>query len=187
MLDPISALGVAGNVLQIIDFGFNLVADGNHIYHSSTGALEENRAADEVAKDLEDLTKRLAESQDDWTKSHGKTPLEPDEIHLRNVCERCTEIAIELQRQLQKLSRQDGGKRRRLQSYKQALISIWRKDQIDAIATRLARYQQELDTHILIGIRKNVRESEWKNSESFASLEHQTQQLTVAVLEGDGR
>ena len=187
MIDPLSALGVAGNVLQVIDFGFQLVADGNQIYHSSTGALEEDRAADELAKDLEGLTKRLAESQNDWTKSHGNLPLEPDEVHLRNVCERCTEIAIELQRQLHKLRRHDGGKRRRLQSYKQALISVWRKDHIDAIATRLARYQQELDTHILIGIRKNVRESEWKNSEHFASLERQTQQLTVAVLEGDDR
>ena len=187
MLDPLTALGVAGNVLQIIGFGFQLVTDGNQIYHSGSGLLEENKTADEVAKDLESLTKRLAESQSKWAKSRGEIPLEPDEVHLRNICERCTEIAVELQLQLQKLKCQDGPKRRRLKSYNQALASIWRKDHIDLTAKRLARYQQELDTHILIGLRKSVQESDWKNSTQFASLEQQTQELTIAVLDGGSK
>ena len=187
MLDPLTALGLARNVLRVLDFGFRLVADGNQIYHSATGALEENKAVDELAKDLESLTKRLTESQREWTKSRGDVPLEPDELHLRNICERCTEIAIELQRLLQKLRRQDGANRHRLKSYRQALISVWRKDHIAAVAARLARYQQELDTHILVGIRKSVQEAEWKSSQQFASLERQTQQLTIAILEGDGK
>jgi hypothetical protein len=187
MLDPLTALGVAGNLLQIIDFGFLLVTDGNQIYHSAAGALDENKAADELAQDLQTLTKRLLDSQAEWTKARGDAPLEPDEVRLRNICERCSEIAVELQTQLHKLKRQDGTKHRRLKSYKSALISVWRKDQIEAIVTRLARYQQELDTHILIGLRKSIQEAEWKNSVQFASLEHQTQELTISVINEGGK
>lgn len=188
MLDPLTALGVAGNVLQIIDFGFQLVTDGNQIYHSSTGALEENKATDELAQDLQSLVVRLFESQTQWQKAHGDNPLDPDEVHLRNICDRCTEIAVELRNQLQNLRRLDGQQKyRRLKSYKQALISVWRKDHVDAIAARLARYQQELDTHILIGLRRSIQEADWKNSQQFAALEAQTQDLTIAVLEGNDR
>lgn len=52
-------LGSRREVLQVIDFGFQLMADGSRIYRSTTGALEENKAADELAKDLESLTAYL--------------------------------------------------------------------------------------------------------------------------------
>ena len=191
MLDPLTALGVAGNVLQIIDFGFQLVGEGNKIYHATNGALEENKAAEDLANDLSNLTSGLSASQDKWMKAHGDTQLDPDEVRLRNICDRCTEIAVELRIHLQKLKVQEGVKYRKLKSYKQALISVWRKDQVEAVAGRLEKYQREIDTHILFGLRKSADQADLKNSAQFTTLDQRTKDLTVAVLEGgkklDGR
>ena len=185
MLDPITALGVAGNVMQVIDFSYKLVSEGNKIYHSTNGALEENRAAEELASDLARLTSGLSESQRKWIKARGDTQLDPDETRLRNICDRCTEIAVELNVQLQKLKVQDGSNHRRLKSYKQAIVSVWRNDSVEQIATRLDKYRQELNTHILFGLRKSADEHDVKHSEQFAALTQQQKDLTVAVLDGD--
>ena len=184
MLDPLAALGVAGNVLQVIDFGFQLVSEGNKIYRSANGTIEENRAAEDLAQDLAVLAKGLSKSQTEWLQAHGDTPLDPDEVRLRNICDRCAEVAVELNVILQKLKVQDGTTHRRLKSYRQALISIWRKDQVDAIAVRLERYQNELNTHVLIGLRKSAQAEEVRNSAQFSALDQQTKDLTLAVLDG---
>jgi hypothetical protein len=42
----------------------------------------------------------LMDSLAEWSKARGDVPLEPDEVHFRNICERCSEIAVELQTQL---------------------------------------------------------------------------------------
>ena len=126
MLDPLTALGVAGNILQFIDFTIKLVGEGNHIYHATNGALEQNTDAESLANDLAKLTQSFSRSQREWLKARGQTQLDADEVRLRNISERCAEIAGELNIQLQKLKVQDGSKYRRLKSYKQALLSVWR-------------------------------------------------------------
>ena len=184
MLDPLTALGVAGNVLQIIDFGIRLVSEGNEIHRSANGTLEENRAAEELAKDLESLTRDLSKSQENWIKAHGATQLDPEEIRLRNICDKCTEIAVDLNIHLQKLKVPEGAKHRKLKSYKQALVSVWRQDKVEDIARRLAKYQDAINTHVLLGLRKSAHEADVKNSTQFSALDQQTKELTLAVLEG---
>ena len=41
-MDPITALGIAGNVVQFIDFGLKAVSKAREIHSSSTGALRVN-------------------------------------------------------------------------------------------------------------------------------------------------
>lgn len=47
-MDPLSSLGVAGNVIQFVDFGIKLVARFNQIYRSADGALQKNNDLSEV-------------------------------------------------------------------------------------------------------------------------------------------
>ena len=185
MIDPLAALGLAGNVLQLIDFSFKLVSEGNKLYRSASGTLEENKAAEDLANDLSSLTTGVSQLQNKWIEAHGNASLEPDEIQLRNICDRCTEIATELNLQLQKLKIEDGAKHRKLKSYKQALVLVWRKDAIDQVANRLEKYRQELNTQVLFGLRKSAEQADVKSSTQFAALDQQTKDLTLAVLDAD--
>jgi ankyrin repeat protein len=185
MLDPLTALGLAGNLIQVIQFSYDIVSEGNKIYHDSGTVLSQNKTAEEVAADLSELTQSLKAKQEEWRVSHGRTALEPDETRLRNVCDRCVEVAYELQIQLNKLKAKDG-RGKRLRSYKQALISVWRKDAIEEIAARLKRYQEELDTRVLLGIRQSLQEADVRNAAQFTTLDQRTKALTVAVLDHNG-
>ena len=185
MLDPLTALGLAGNVIQIIDFSIKLVTEGNKVYHSANGTLEENRAAEELANDLKQLTTGLSDSQRKWIEDHPAGQLDPDEIRLLNICNRCRKAADELNVQLQKLKVQDGTRLRRLKSYKQALISVWQKDAVEDLGNRLETCQRELDTQILFGLRKSAQEADLKNSAQFEALGQQTKDLIIAVLDSD--
>ena len=185
MLDPLTALGLAGNLIQVIQFSYDIVSEGNKIYNDSGSVLSQNKTAEEVATDLSELTQSLKAKQEEWRVAHGRLPLEPDETRLRNLCDRCVEVAYELQIQLNKLKAKDGpGKR--LKSYKQALISVWRKGDIEEIAARLKRYQEELDTRVLLSLRESLREADVRNAEQFTTLDQRTKALTVAVLDHNG-
>ncbi|KAK3691563.1 hypothetical protein LTR37_018572 [Vermiconidia calcicola] len=184
MLDPLSALGVAGNLIQLIDFGFKLVSEGKEIYESTSGALEDNKVAETLANDLAKLTTGVTESQTKWLAAHAETQLDPDEIQLRNLCDRCTEIAVELNIHLQKLKVDERAKHRKLKSVKQAIISVWKKEKVEAIANRLEKYQSEVDTQVLFGLRKSAQAADVKNSAQFEALDQQTKELTITVLDG---
>ena len=185
MLDPLTALGLAGNLVQVIQFSYDIVSEGNKIYHDAGGVLDQNRTTEEVASDLSQLTQNLKAKQEVWRVAHGRTALDPDETRLRDLCDRCVEVAFELQIQLNKLKAKEG-RGKRLRSYKQALISVWRKDDIEAIAVRLKRYQKELDTRVLLGIRQSLQQADVRSAEQFNNLDRQTKALTVAVLDHNG-
>jgi ankyrin repeat protein len=185
MLDPLSALGLAGNLVQVIQFSYDIVSEGNKIYKDASGVLTQNKAIEEVSSDLANLTENLKTKQEEWRVAHGRSSLDAEEILLRNLCDRCVEVAFELQIQLNKLKAKEG-RTKRLRSYKQALIAIWRKDEVEELEKRLKRYQKELDTRVLIGIRQNLLDANVKSSEQFAALNQQAKDLAVTVLDHNG-
>lgn len=42
MLDPLTALGVASSIIQLVDFGRKLVSQTQETYHTANGATIEN-------------------------------------------------------------------------------------------------------------------------------------------------
>jgi ankyrin repeat protein len=186
MLDPLTALGLAGNLIQVIQFSYDIVSEGNKIYHDASGVLTQNKAIEEVSSDLANLTETLKTKQEEWRAAHGRTALDPEELRLRNLCDRCVEVAFELQIQLNKLKAKEG-RGKRLKSFKIALIAVWRKDEVEELERRLERYQKELDTRVLIGIRQNLQDADVRSSEQFATLDQQAKDLTIAVLDHNGK
>ena len=49
MLDPMAALGLAGNIVQFVDFSIKLVGKVHEIHKSVDGALAENLDIEIVA------------------------------------------------------------------------------------------------------------------------------------------
>jgi hypothetical protein len=136
-MDPLSAFSVACGVVQFIDFASKLVSAGNEIYHAPDGVLVQNKAAEDVAEDLKSITQELSKTQSQWLVGQS---LEPDELRLQIISDNCSKIATELTDRLDKLKIQ--GKNRRWRSYRQALMSVWQKDDIDKIAARLEQYHK---------------------------------------------
>lgn len=184
-MEALGALGLVANIFQVISFASELVSAGNKIYESANGALDKNVTAEQLSDDLRQLSNGLSESQAKWMQAHGDGQLDADEIRLRNICDRCNDTAVELNVQLQKLKVQDRGKFRRLKSFRQALIAGWKEEEVDKIASRLEKYQRELDSHVLVGLRKSAQETDIRSSAQFTTLDQRTQETILAVLEID--
>ena len=150
MLDPLTALSLASNVVQFLDFSAKLVAKGNELYKSADGASVGNAELEDIAKDLQDLNARLQQS----TPSHNTnlTTLTTSDVALRKLSEQCSGVAGELIEVLDKLKVR-GTSNRRWKSVRQALKGLMKKDEVGAIAQRLQNVRDELNLHILVSMR----------------------------------
>lgn len=146
VLDPLSAVSLAATIVQFVDFSSKIVSKGYHLYGSVDGALPENQHLNYVITDLKGLNTRLQESQNlaYWTK---------DEKALQAIAVQCSVMADELLLRLNCLKVPEGTRYRRWKSFRQALKSVWNKEDLDKMAATLSDYRSQLEMHILVSLR----------------------------------
>jgi len=148
MLDPITALSVAGVVVQFVEISIKIVSKGYKISKSANGALAENIEAEKVADDLLILATRLESSTGSSFAHHEATP---DETSLEEMTIGCKAVAWELLEALQRLKTKPG--QAKWKSYRQALKSVMSKEKLNDLAPRLSAYREELQLHVLVSLR----------------------------------
>jgi hypothetical protein len=139
VLESLAAVSLVGNILQFVDFSSKIVSK-THVYLSTDGSLPENIDMELVTDDLVTLSKKLQASA---SSSHSDPTLE-------GLCEACNNIANELLKALGELKA--NGKNGKWRSVRQALKSVWRKEEIDDIQQRLIVYRGQLMLHIVASI-----------------------------------
>ena len=152
MLDPLTALGAVANVFQFIDFAIKLFTYSHNIYHSANGSLVEHDDLNTVTEDVSNLSRKLQDSLDLTATS---TSLTADEQALCDLCEGCVQVSQELTKALESLKSQ--AKPGRFRSFRQALKSVWSKDDIDNLDKRMRMYKEELNVRIIVGLRFVIR------------------------------
>ena len=148
-MDPFTALGLASNVIQIIDFSCRLVSKGQKIYKSADGTSMENVDTEAAANDLEILNTKLQRSFD--TSDYNSQSMSDEDRSLIDLCQKCSRLAIELQTKLNGLK--VTGKHRKWKSARQALKSVSGKDGIEELANSLSVYRDEINLNITISLR----------------------------------
>lgn len=152
MIDPLTAIGLAGNVVQFVDFGARLISTGRELYQSEIGALINNLEIEAIALHLTGIVGHLAK-----TSSQTKGPREAAQsltasgMSLIRLAELCEEIARDLIMTLGRIKKQNSG--RVWGSVRQALSSIWSHDKIDGLLKRLVQMRDEIALHLLTYLR----------------------------------
>ena len=59
MMDPVAALGLAGNIVLFVDFSCKVLQDTKSLYKSTTGASADNDVLEVICRDLTDLDNAL--------------------------------------------------------------------------------------------------------------------------------
>lgn len=147
-MDPLTVLSVAGNIVQFIQFGCQIVSKGQQIYRSTTGSLTENVDIETVANDFRALSTQLKQSSNSF---YGSS-VTADEKALHEMCDKCTDISNNLIAHLEQL-KVKGDHHRKWKSFRQALKSVWNEKELDRIAERLLMFRQELETRILVSLK----------------------------------
>lgn len=139
-MEVLAAIGLAANIIQFVDFSGKLISKANEIQKSGTGALAENINIEAATNDLALLRTKVhdsAESTDDTT--------------LRELCQSCDAVATELLTVLGTVKVH--GKQSKWKSFRQALKSVWSKEDIALLEQRLARFRDELNLRVAVDLR----------------------------------
>jgi RecA-family ATPase len=152
-MDPLSALSLAGNVLQFIDFGTKLFSKAGELYKSTVGSLAANDQLELVTADLRALVSKLRQSLSS-EETQGEIVREDKETwsSFKRVCDEAADVADEIILRLGKLRLQDG-KFRRLRSILQAVETLWSEREITSLLKRLSSLRIALETRVLFSIR----------------------------------
>jgi hypothetical protein len=141
-LDPLSALGLASNVLQFIDFTSKLFSLTSEVYHSANGASKETEELEVITKHLQSLCEGV------WQPLKDPTERYPQDNALRELSRKCFEAGDELLQALGSL--QMSGTNKRWNSFRSALATIWRRKDISKMYERLESLKSELALHFIM-------------------------------------
>jgi hypothetical protein len=147
-LEPFTALSLAGNILQFIDFSNKVLSKGRKLYKSTDGVLPVNKELDLVVADLETLMGKLCKPSHLASLKGCSTE---SENALETICEACGNVANEIHMHLKALRVE--GTHRKWQSFRQAIKTSWTADDLQALLKRLGAFQDNLEMHVLVGLR----------------------------------
>jgi hypothetical protein len=148
-MDPLTALSLAGNIVQFVDFSSKLLSAGRELYKSTTGSLTVNDEIELVTSDLLAIARKLRPDQ-----NLG--------LEFRQMCDEAVRLAQDLLRRLDKLKVktrvEDGVGKKELdkekwKSAKQALASVWFSKDMTALVDRLSKIREAIETRILLSLR----------------------------------
>ena len=145
-MDAIVALGLASNVVQLVDVSWKVVSKSREIYKN--GALPEHRDSETIALNLQRINSRLSGF---LHQADIEGELSEEDEDLPTICLSCNKTAGELVAWLDLLK--VGDAHRKWKSTRQVLKSVWIKSTLDEIAARLQAYRFQLNTRILLSLR----------------------------------
>ena len=153
MLDPITALSVAGTIVQFVDFSYKIITFSTQLQKSARGALQVPEILELVANDLVKLTKKLHRLDD------ASESVSDEEQALIDLCKSCNSVADEIISKLRTLKMQGGprdvlGKRtKKWESFHQAIRYAWADDQLSELSRTLSGLKQALGLRVMVDIR----------------------------------
>ena len=139
-MEALVSLGLAANLLQFIECTHRLVANSSELYKSKDGVLDVNRQIESATEHLLGLNTKIG----DIAASVG------DEA-LSQLSESCKAAAEELITALNKVKIDD--KNGRWMIIRKALQATLHKVNISKLESRLSRFREELNLHILVDLR----------------------------------
>ncbi|OCL14115.1 hypothetical protein AOQ84DRAFT_281775 [Glonium stellatum] len=152
VLDPLSALGLCGNIVQFIDFGAKLISKSTELYKSASGASAENLDLALIADDLRALSESLADPASAISASGRAMNIPPtnNELRIQVLAQKCRELAEQLLDVIESL--QVRGPHRRWASFRQALNSVLKKGKLKELDERLQQYRNELSARLIMAL-----------------------------------
>lgn len=140
-LDPITSLGLAGNVIQCVDFLCTMLENAKQIYESSAGVNLESEHLEKIASLMTDISVKIRDFD-------ASTPTEQTDVEA--AAEACNVVAKELNKTIQRIKPKD--KHKALSSLWSAVRSAWRESRIENIKGKLDDHRRILMVQLLARI-----------------------------------
>ncbi|KAF2096455.1 hypothetical protein NA57DRAFT_43108, partial [Rhizodiscina lignyota] len=145
VLDGFTALALAGNVIQFVDFCSKLLSSTYEIYESADGAPERHVHLAKIEDDFSDFIRNLSLGPRGATGGAFPSNIPAHEKAVEKLARGCMEDAKRLRNILKELRRDEDPKISKIwQSFRQALRSYWKEGRIRELERRLNDVKSEL-------------------------------------------
>ncbi|KIW63805.1 hypothetical protein PV04_08777 [Phialophora macrospora] len=173
VIDPVTALGLASNILSFIDFGLEVLAKGRELHKSATGRLIEHDEFRTAVGRLQQLRDGIDNSLQSLS---SRTSLTPAEEALQQITAECQKISAEFQDALSTFTAQPG--QSPWKSFRQAFEALWKKDGLERMQQRLNYQREQLVLHLLVVVSERQKD----NSEKlYAKTSHAEARILRAI------
>ena len=145
MLDPLSAVSLAGNIVGFIEFTAEIISKTRELL--SHGATQEIYNAEIVIRDLLQLSKQLKIG----AQSAGAAPQTDDDKALEDFCSCCIGLSETIIKRLEKLKLKEEASKPR--AFLHALKAVWSQKELQSEEVQLASYRSQLEFRVLTSLR----------------------------------
>lgn len=142
-MDPVSALGLAANIAQFVQFAGSLLGQGWALYKDGETASHQDVTL--VTRDLQTIAQKLAVNH---SLAHGGAASWGDEQSLDKLCKRCEELSEELLSIVKSLSVSGPGQK--WQSFRQAMRTAGKKSKLETLEKSLNDLRDQMNSHMLL-------------------------------------
>ncbi|MCJ1356117.1 MAG: hypothetical protein MMC33_006111 [Icmadophila ericetorum] len=174
-MDPLTALGLAANVAQLVNYTMELLSVGREIYE--TGSSSTNEEFSVLANDFRSLTAKLKSS------SSALGTSSDDELALCSLATKCVDVADKLTVQLDKL-RVQPGQNSNWRTLRYTLSTVWGQDKVNAMVKQLERFRSEVEFRMTVMVKNNMDKTLVRMDERFTLLDKQSQTIIQELLNG---
>ncbi|CZR67110.1 uncharacterized protein PAC_17009 [Phialocephala subalpina] len=202
-MDPLSAIGLAGTIVQFVDFSSKLVIQGRGMY--KVGSLQLNDQAEAITKELLDFSTKLRCSSPLRGTDESQTQ---NEMAIYKLCGECDVVAKQLLAKLERLKPRitppnplpnNAPKntkkiwRTRSQKFQSefkkmgnsmrlALLSVMGQEELAEIGVTLEKYRTAIQSRMLACILEQADVISIKQTERFEKLNRETRDIVGAIL-----
>ena|SRR5579871_3494220 len=154
-MDPFTAIGLAGNVITFLEFGYSVISKVKEIGNSTSGGSSSNQALASVAKRLQDVALSLPGTGPTATVSSQCQSLE----HLGTECQRVSEDLLKL---LESLRAKDATSKRSILWAALRETSGKKRAELRELEKRLDRCRQQLNLELTSLVRYGPTLFNWQ-------------------------
>jgi NACHT domain len=138
-MDPLNAIGLAGNIVQFIDFSCRLFSQTQEIFNSGAGASKDTLSLVALTEDLKDLCGKLSVTE---PSNRSRGVISPTPSNIRSIATRCSAAAQELLEALERIKTTKPSSK--WNSFKICLKTVWNSKMIDEMESRLNSHRSQL-------------------------------------------
>ncbi|RMY98246.1 hypothetical protein D0862_07678 [Hortaea werneckii] len=146
MIDALASLGLAANILQLLEYGGKLVIAIHEVYESPSGTTVENLETEKIQIDLRDMSADLCSIQT------SKCATE-DDLALCDLGRECHSLALELLHVLESLKVPEGAVLRPWVALRKTVLLAVKARRMESLEERLHKLKSQIAVRMLSALR----------------------------------
>lgn len=136
MVDPLTCLGIACNVMQVISF--------SHEIYSVVKRIKEDGSVDEELRQHADHISESSQGLENYLDRVANQQLPRNQTNLKDVASKCLKTSKKIQAKLDQIDNTRGG------SVSRAIKLSWTKSSLARLEKDMQHYQDAMQSQILV-------------------------------------